>query len=80
MTSFKSYFVKSISAIALVAFIVINLPINNANADPLYTPMLLQERTCWVTMEPFDKCVHAPSRICDSRDQGTCSSSDPEVD
>lgn len=80
MTTFKLYLLKSISAIVLVVFIVINIPIDNANADPLWTPMVLVDDTCWVTGEPFKKCVHAPSGICDSRDQGTCSSTDPEVD
>lgn len=71
---------KRISIIALVVFMSINMPFNQANADPYWTPMVLEEKTCWITGETFEKCVHAPSGICDSRDQGSCSNPDLEVD
>ncbi len=45
---------------------------NEAKAN-LYVDMELADRTCWVTGETILMCVHG-NYVCDSVDQGTCSS------
>jgi hypothetical protein len=50
---------------------------NEAQAHPQYQDMELADAMCWETGETFLKCVHG-SYVCDVRDQGTCSGTDPE--
>lgn len=91
MKDIKTVLIRTFATIMVVALVMvnfqvdikspffksdINISLNEAKAQ-VYDDAELEYHTCWVTGEPFLRCVHG-SYVCDVSDQGTCSSTDPE--
>lgn len=90
----KNLFIKLFSILVLIFLLMftgqfnveypfteshVSITFNEADARTEWENMELKTETCWETGEEFQIC-RTSSETCEDSSQGTCGSTDPEVD